>query len=794
MIGRRLAHYEILEKLGQGGMGEVYRAHDEKLDREVALKVLPEENARDPERRARFLREARAIAALKHPNIVTIYSVEEIDTIPFLTMELVEGHSLSTMIPADGLRLDHFFNYAIPLADAIAWAHDRGITHRDLKPGNIMIDHDHRVKVLDFGLAKLFAPESDMNNMETMAKSHDTAAGRILGTPAYMSPEQAEGKAIDHRSDIFSLGIVLYEMATGRRPFQGDTPISTISSILKDQPKSVTDLKPANPRELGRIVSHCLEKDPERRFQSAKDVRNQLEGLRKELDSGEIVAPLPSRPAKSTGGRARVLRVAIPIALVVAAGALFGLKHWGGNGTGAGALPPEVPAGAHERQMAVVFPFQNLGPAEDEYFAAGVTEEINSRLASVSGLGVISRTSAENYQRSGKTTKQIGADLGVDYVLDGSVRWAKTADGKGRVRITPQLVRVSDDTPVWTETYDREVSDIFDVQTDIATHVVDALGVTLKGGERESLAEQPTSNVEAYKLYLRSKDIVCGDFGGCDKEILGLLNEAVKLDPNFLLAWSDIARTHALMYHSNVDRTEARLALAKTALERAEAIDPDHPLTRLTRGYYFYHGYRDYDRALVEFQAAAEARPNDAETIFAVALIQRRTGELVESARQMERAIELDPKNPLYLFNLGDSYDGLRNPERAVQCFERSFAINHDPAVLSDWAMSSLRNDGDTKAARKILARATDPNAPALLPGRVWTLMIERDYAGALTVLRGVELPPGSARASIAAWIGILEALRGSNAAPSALEDAIRQLEAALHDAPGDYNARVYLG
>src|SRR5512144_1387585 len=222
-------------------MGEVYRAHDTKLGRDVALKILPEEAARDPERHARFVREARSIAALKHPNIVTVYSVEEADGVSFLTRELVEGRSLSELIPVEGMRLDRFFDHAIPLSDAIGFAHDRGITHRDLKPGNIMVDRDGRLKVLDFGLAKVFATASGLESMDTVVRTHATAAGRILGTPAYMSPEQAEGKNIDHRSDIFSLGIVLYEMATGKRPFEGDTPISTISSILKDQPRSVSD-------------------------------------------------------------------------------------------------------------------------------------------------------------------------------------------------------------------------------------------------------------------------------------------------------------------------------------------------------------------------------------------------------------------------------------------------------------------------------------------------------------------------------------------------------------------------
>ena len=806
MIGRRIAHYEILEKLGQGGMGEVFRAHDSKLGRDVALKVLPEDAARDPERHARFVREARSIAALKHPNIVTVYSVEESDGVTFLTMELVEGRSLSEIIPVDGMRLDRFFDHAIPLADAIGFAHDRGITHRDLKPGNIMVDRDGRLKVLDFGLAKVFAMGSGLETAETVVRTHDTAAGRILGTPAYMSPEQAEGKNIDHRSDIFSLGIVLYEMATGKRPFEGDTPISTISSILKDQPKSVSDLKRANPRELGRIIMHCLEKDPERRFQTAKDVRNELEGLRREVDSGEIVNTSGAAAAEvdaSEKGRGSVRQYPRSIAI---AGVVLGLVvavtaiTMRNRGHSASPKIPEqpvhaaVPGATRDRQMAVVLPFENLGPADDAYFAAGVTEEITSRLSSVSGLGVISRTSAANYSQSGKTTKQIGADLGVDYILAGSVRWAKTPDGKGRVRITPQLVRVADDTPVWSETYDREVKDIFDVQTDIATHVVDALGVTLQGSERESLQEKPTSNLEAYQLYLRAKNIVCSNLGGCDKERVDLLEKAVALDPTFLAAWSDLTRHHLLMYHTNVDRTEARLARAKAALDHLEAIDPNHPLTRLARGYYYYHGYRDYDRALAEFTAVSEARPNDAEAIYSVGLIHRRKGELDEAARLMERAIELDPKNWQYIWDLADTYDGMRLPDRAAEAFDRSYAGRNDPGLLSEMAQSSMRYKGDVAAARRILARASDQSVPALLPAKIMAYLFERDFTNALAVMRSITPPPGSVRAEFAGYIAITETQRaGLKVGQPLLEDAARQLEAALRVAPGDYQARQTL-
>lgn len=275
MIGKNLAHYEIIDKIGAGGMGDVYRARDTRLERDVAVKVLPEEFAQDPERRKRFEREANAIAALRHPNIVTIHSVEETDGIHFLTMELVDGQPLSRLIPKGGLSTDLFFEYAVAMADAIASAHGQGITHRDLKPANVMLDRDGRIKVLDFGLAKLLDPASAIEGARTVVDSSDTAVGQVLGTAAYMSPEQAEGKPVDHRTDIFSLGIAFYEMATGEKPFKGETRISTISSILKDTPPSITELKSTLPRHLGRIVNHCLEKNPERRYQSAKDVRNE---------------------------------------------------------------------------------------------------------------------------------------------------------------------------------------------------------------------------------------------------------------------------------------------------------------------------------------------------------------------------------------------------------------------------------------------------------------------------------------------------------------------------------------
>ena len=289
MVGQTLAHYKVLEKLGSGGMGDVYVAEDTKLGRKVALKVLPPEMATD-ERLSRFEREAKAVAALNHPNIVTVYSVEHVDGVHFITMELVLGKTLSELIPKKGFPLNRFFELAIPLADAVSAAHQHGVVHRDLKPDNLMQDQEQRLKILDFGLAKWHQASSPLEGgMSELPTQDATGEGRILGTVAYMSPEQAEGKSIDHRSDIFSMGIILHELATGQRPFQGDTPTSTLSAIIKDTPPSATTVNPRLPTLLGRVIRRCLAKDPERRYQSAKDLRNELEELKQDVDSGEAL-------------------------------------------------------------------------------------------------------------------------------------------------------------------------------------------------------------------------------------------------------------------------------------------------------------------------------------------------------------------------------------------------------------------------------------------------------------------------------------------------------------------------
>ena len=758
MVGRQLSHYRILEKLGQGGMGEVYLAEDTKLDRKVALKLLPDEVAADPARIDRFRQEGRALAALDHPNIVTVYSVEEAEGKHFLTMGLIEGRQLGQEIPADGLPLDRLFEIATPLADALAAAHDKGITHRDLKPANVMLTTEGRVKVLDFGLAKVTVATGSSGATETAIQTRE---GVVVGTAPYMSPEQVQGKPIDPRSDIFSLGVLLYQMATGKLPFQGDNTASVISAILRDAPEPVSGIRADLPNHLARIVFRCLEKNPERRFQTAKDVRNELELLKREVDSGSYSSasmpaqpqsqphsqPLsqpqsqPSTPSMETAGAAPA-RNWWPAAAVVAVVAItamwFGMRDRPATvpgiaaptppptvtGTGSAASSSEAAADEPDARI-VVLPFENLGAAEDEYFAAGMTEEIMSRVGRIEGLGVISRSSAFQYDRSGKTTQQIGEDLGVDYLLEGTVRWA----GEGRVRISPQLVRTRDDTSVWSESFDQVIDDVFEVQSQIAGSVADQLGMALV--EPQHHAEAPTANPEAYRSYLRGLHYTRDP--AYNEETLAralqMYERATRLDPEFALAWARLGIAHSSMHHFGYDRTAERQRQSLAAVERAIALDPDLPEAHLAKGYYHYWAMKDYEPALAEFAIAEPALAGDAEFWAAKSFVVRRQGKWEEAARYQRKAIELSPVDIDARRNLTETYRNRRMYAESIREAEEAIALMPDQVdSYSSLATAHWELDGRRRAS------PIDPGADARRPvaGLGRDLVRPRDVLGRL--------------------------------------------------------------
>ena len=705
MIGKNLSHYKLIAKLGEGGMGEVYRARDTKLDRDVALKVLPEDLARDPERRRRFEREAKAVAALRHPNIVMIHSVEEVGGVHFIVMELVEGKPLSDSLPDDGFPLKRFFGYAIELADALGAAHAKGIAHRDLKPANIMIDADGRLRVLDFGLAKLFQP--DLDSDKTVGVDSETGEGRILGTVSYMSPEQAEGQSIDHRSDVFSLGIILYEMATGKRPFSGKTNISTLSAIIKDNPPSVSELKHTLPRHLGRIINRCLAKEPERRYQSVLDVRNELEGLMGEVSSGDVHIPAAERRPRIVSGKtARIGALAVVgLVAVVAAIALWpraqdGPTQVSSSGSGAGV--------SIERSIAVL-PFANLSDDKNnEFFSDGLAEELLNLLAKIPGLHVAARTSSFHFKGHTGSVAEIGEQLNVATILEGSVRRSGN-----RVRVTAQLVKAADGFHMWSDTYDRELDDIFAIQEEIATQVVEALKITLMGEDATKLAQRPTDNVEAYDAYLLGLQRMARRQSDALQEAAAYYERAVGLDPGFAQAYAQLGVTYLLLEdYGGMAAGEAQAAAAdmigraleiddqlseaygalgllksnkgeleeaEKAYQRAIELNPNHALAHmwyatLMRG-------KDHDRAWELINKSLELDPLSAVANTNVGYWLVDDGKLNEAVKQFQHVIEIEPGSPLGYSGLTRAYDVAGKPDEALEWMRKTVEV--DPASLT---------------------------------------------------------------------------------------------------------------
>jgi serine/threonine protein kinase/tetratricopeptide (TPR) repeat protein len=628
--GEHLGPYEIVAPLGAGGMGEVYRAHDPRLGREVAIKVLPAVFAADRERLRRFEQEARAAAALNHTSIVTIHSVEETNGIRFITMELVEGQPLSDLIPPGGLPLDRLLEVAIPLADALAAAHAKGITHRDLKPANIMVGADRRVTVLDFGLAKLREASPAAGGATALPTADMTGEGRIVGTVAYMSPEQAEGKPIDHRSDLFSLGVILYEMATGRRPFTGETSVSIISSILKDTPPSITDLKATLPRELGRIIRRALAKDTERRYQTPKDMRNELEDLKREIESAPVAPGIAPQPAE------RVASIA-------------------------------------------VLPFTDMSAAKDQdWFCDGIAEEILNALTPLEGLRVAARTSAFSFKGKGTDLRAIGEKLNVTTVLEGSVRRAGD-----RVRITVQLSDVHNGFQLWSERFDRELKDIFDVQDEIARAIAERLRVTLAGGKDDRLVERATTNVEAYQLYLKGRQLALRR-GTSLPPALDLFRKAVELDSGYALAWAGIADAFTGMaIAGSVPGSESK-PHAIAAATRSIALDPTSAAGHAALACATLLHENNRAVAKQEFERALELSPSDvvSRCWYALLYLEWARGEYEQGIAEARRALDIDPLSAYASFSLGGCLYTAGRLDEAIDTLRRGVQLDPESFVV----------------------------------------------------------------------------------------------------------------
>lgn len=707
MIGKTVAHYKIVSKLGEGGMGEVFLADDTELDRKVALKFLPPRFASDKDALERFKREARAAAALDHPNIITIHEIGEHDRSPYIAMAYVDGQSLSKVIASGELSLSRILDLTLQISDGLTKAHAAGVVHRDLKPDNILVDTDGRAKILDFGLAKL-------GDLTKLTKEDST-----VGTLYYMSPQQAQGEQVDARADLFSLGAILYEMVTGQRAFSGEHAAALHYAVANTDPQPLSRLSREATPELERIVFKLLKKDPAERYQSAADLAADIRALQSSpMSAASVSAGAPPR------GRSTRFVIPALVVVVIALGVVLN------------PFRKEAVRVADARPMIVVLPFENLGSHDDEYFADGITEEITSRLGGIGGLGVISRTSAMKYKATEKTLAEIARELGVAYVLEGTIRWDKSG-ATSRVRITPQLIRASDDTHVWADNYERELTQIFEVQADIATKVAEAMQLTLLETDRTAIADRPTENMEAYTYYLRgrehARDVTsAGDLANA----VSMVEKAIALDPAFAEAYAFTAMYHAAIYHNGLDRTPQRLKLSRSAADRAMALKPKAMESPLAMAYYYYWGFKDYDRALEYLDFAAQLRPEQVDVLQTYGWIYRRQGRFRDTISYLRRCMMLDPQNPTVLTGLVETYKHLHDYARADSCALRLIDLLPEQDLVYFYrALLPLKESGDLVASRRALDDMPRVNSNEWPYHWHYQYFLERDYTAAIDIL-----------------------------------------------------------
>jgi len=667
MIGKTISHYRILSKLGEGGMGVVYKAEDTTLKRAVALKFLPSELTRDPDARERFIHEARAAAALSHPNICTIHEIDAHEGCPFIAMEFIDGPSLKEKVEAGPFKLDDAVGTAIQAAEGLAAAHEKGIVHRDIKSANIMITEKGQTTIMDFGLAK------------SAGRTQLTREGTTLGTIAYMSPEQAQVHTVDHRSDIWSLGIVLYEMIAGKQPFRGEYEQAVVYLIINSEPEPLTSLRTGVPMELERIVTRCLAKDPAERYQTAKDLAADLRRIQRlestqSHGSREEAKTRRRRPGGFPAPASRGFWLLLICLLAIAAFIITVIVPR--------YFAPAMEQTGPQRKKLAVLPFENLGPPGEEYFADGITEELITKLAKVAGLGVIARTSVMRYKDTERPIDDIGNELGVDYILEGTIRWQRLSDTESRVRITPQLIRVSDETHLWAEVYQRDMTDIFVVQEEIAGQVAEALGITLlKTGGKGRRAPNPTDNTDAYRAYLegrfwwnkRSQE-------GFDKAIV-LFDEAIRIDPGYALAYAGKAECYCML-SIHLARPAKFVEIARAAAEKALEIDDTLPEAHSALGWLAWTYDHDYEAAERSFQRAIKIDPGYATAYNWYGVMLACTGRHDEAVEVMTRAQQLDPGSMIINRDLGCVLSWVGRLDDAERQLEKTIAMdpNFTPA------------------------------------------------------------------------------------------------------------------
>jgi serine/threonine protein kinase/Tfp pilus assembly protein PilF len=673
--GALVGHFRIISLIGSGGLGHVYLAEDEQLHRKVAIKLLRDSSGSSKAIADQIRHEAQAAAQLNDPHIVTIYEIGEYQGHAFIAMEYIKGASLRQLLDSPALTPDRIIDIAAQVLKGLAAAHAAGVIHRDIKPHNIMIDDHGRAKICDFGFASMHRSTELTVNAST------------LGTIAYMSPEQVTGFEVDHRSDLFSLGVVLYRALIGKLPFAGEYEAAVLYAIVHTEPTPILQLRPELQPKLAAFVDKLLQKDAAKRFQSSSEALNSL------------VQPNGSSQFFPTGNKSEIKQrhhesyvIAGLLAMtVLTIGVVQPWKWYTRNTRG-------------DQPVVAVLPFDNLGPPEDQYFADGITDAIITHLARESNIGVISRTSVMQYRQTTKSLPEIAEELGADYIVSGTIAWEKSNE-QGRVRTNAALIRTKDDLNVWANSYDQQLGGIFNIQSSIAEDVRGSLHLQVaRAGEAA-----PTRSLKAYDFYLRGNDYF--NRGWAREEIQlarQMYRNAIQLDSAFALAWAMLSRAEASMYWEYFDRSEERKRAAKVAADRALLLQPDFADAHLALGYYRYHCELDYSAALAEFEIALQKQPNNAELHNAIAAVERRQGEFTRSVGHFTRSLELDPRSPLKALDVGLTLGMMRRFAEADEYVDRAIALAPDwalPNIYKAW--TRILEKGDIADAKRILDRAT---------------------------------------------------------------------------------------
>jgi eukaryotic-like serine/threonine-protein kinase len=781
LVGELIGHYRIESLIGVGGMGEVYLARDERLGRKVALKLLPKRLTADEAQLSRFKNEARSASALNHPNILTVYEIGAEGNRQFIATEFIEGRTLRASLACGRMNLHAALEIAVQVASALAAAHETGVVHRDIKPENIMLRPDGYAKVLDFGIAKLTEQRaaSDHYELGTTAVLQ-TRPGLVLGTAHYMSPEQTRGQKVDARSDIWSLGVVLYEMVGGIPPFRGETPSDCIASILRTEPAPLSGVLSDVPPKLESILQKALRKNRDERYQTIKEMLADLRNLKGEAEgsSPRIEARGESIVSKIKGHNRGIL---LTLAAAILAAAAFAYSFFF-----------VAPAPSPNEKSIAVLPFENLSEDKSNaYFADGIQDEILTRLSKIADLKVISRTSTQRYKNTSQSLSQIANQLGVANLLEGSVQ--KTND---QVRVNVQLIRAANDSHLWADTFDRKLTDIFSVESEVAKTIAEQLRAHLTGREEQAIAARPTDNPEAYDAYLRglAYTLKTGDSPANHLGAQRYLKEAVRLDPKFALSWALLSYVDALGYLTlTLQPTVALREEARQAAEIAFSLQPNLGEAVVAKGYYHYACLRDYDNAVRYFEQARQFLPNSSRIPELLAYVARRQGQWDRSESYFNEAERLDPRN----VNLLTSH--------AIFSIMR----RHFPEALRklDQVLDITPDDVDTLAEKAAIAQAEGhlPRASALLAPlhpnaedtialgtQVYQAILERRPAQIIPRLEEILAKPDPAlgyfNGELRFWLGWAQEVAGDHAAAQeSWRQARSELESFLKEQPENY-------